>query len=151
MANNPVLVTSDHRKAPKLYFRDAGILHALLGLDTEEQVQTSGRMGFSWESFCLEHLIHEARLEGEDCFHYSVQSGAEMDLVLSLGGKTFGFEFKHAAVPAISKSMRAAADDLELKRVFVLYPGPDTFPLNEGDRFIAVAWRDLASIRTKMI
>ena len=138
------------RKAPKLYFRDTGILHALLGLETEEQVQTSGRMGFSWESFCLEHLIHEARLESEDCFHYSVQSGAAMDLVLSLGGTAFGFEFKHAAVPSITKSMRAAADDLKLKRVFVLYPGLDSFPLDEAERFTAVAWRELASIRTKM-
>ena len=139
------------RKAPKLYFRDSGILHALLGLETEEQVQTFGRMGFSWESFCLEHLIHESRLEGEDCFHYSVESGAEMDMVLSFGGKTFGFEFKHAAVPAISKSMRTAADDLSLKRVFIVYPGLDSFPLDEAERFSAVAWRDLASIRTRMI
>jgi hypothetical protein len=139
------------RKAPKLYFRDSGILHALLGLETQEQVQTWGRMGFCWESFCLEHLIHEARLEGEECFHYSVQSGAEMDLVVGLGGSRFGFEFKHAAVPAITKSMRAAAEDLNLRRVFVLYPGPDTFPLDEAERFIAVAWRDLASIRTRMV
>ena len=139
------------RKAPKLYFRDTGILHALLGLETAEQVQTCGRLGFSWESFCLEHLIHEAGIAGEDCFHYSVQSGAEMDLVLSSGGAAFGFEFKHAAVPATSKSMRAAAEDLRLKRVFVLYPGPDTFPLDEAERFIVVAWRDLAGIRTRMI
>jgi predicted AAA+ superfamily ATPase len=138
------------RKASKLYFRDTGLLHALLGLETEEQVQTWGRMGFSWESFCLDHLIHEARLEGEDCFHYSVQSGAEMDLVLSFGGKAFGFEFKHAAVPAITKSMRAAAEDLKLHHVFVLYPGLDTFPLGEEGRFTAVAWRDLVSLRTKL-
>jgi predicted AAA+ superfamily ATPase len=139
------------RKAPKLYFRDTGILHALLGLETADQVQTCGRLGFSWESFCLEHLIHEAGIAEEDCFHYSVQSGAEMDLVLRCGGTTFGLEFKHGAVPVISKSMRVAADDLELKRVFILYPGLDTFPLDEAERFIAVAWRDLASIRTRMI
>ncbi|MGO9200422.1 MAG: ATP-binding protein [Limisphaerales bacterium] len=139
------------RKAPKLYFRDTGILHALLGLETAEQVQTSGRTGFSWESFCLEHLIHESGVAGEDCFHYSVQSGAEIDLVLSSGGSAFGFEFKHGAVPVVSKSMRVAADDLQLRRVFVVYPGPDTFPLDEVGRFTAVAWRDLASIRTRII
>jgi hypothetical protein len=74
-----------------------------------------------------------------------------MDLVLSSGGTTCGFEFKHGAVPVTSKSMRVAADDLHLKRVFILYPGLDTFPLDEAERFIAVAWRDLASIRTRMI
>jgi uncharacterized protein len=135
------------RKAPKLYIRDTGILHALLGLETAEQVQTSGRMGFSWESFCLEHLIHEADLRGEDCFYYTVQGGAELDLVTTVGGSVFGFEFKHGDTPAITKSMRVAADDLKAKRVFQIYPGPDTFALDESERFVAVAWRDLPTLR----
>ncbi|MBI2947986.1 MAG: DUF4143 domain-containing protein, partial [Verrucomicrobia bacterium] len=138
------------RKAPKLYLRDTGILHALLGLETAEQVQTSGRMGFSWESFCLEHLIHEAGLAEEDCFHYSVQSGAELDMVTSIGGSLFGFEFKHGDVPQITKSMRVGADDLKVKRVFEVYPGPDTFDLDESGRFVAVAWRDLPNLRSRM-
>jgi hypothetical protein len=137
------------RKAPKLYLRDTGLLHALMGLETVEQLQTSGRMGFSWESFCLEHLIHEAGLAGEDCFHYSVQGGAEMDLVTTLGGAVFGFEFKHNDVPRVTSSMRAAADDLGAKRAFVLYPGPDTFALDSSERFVALAWRDLARFRSR--
>ncbi len=138
------------RKAPKLYLRDTGILHALLGLETPEQVATSGRMGFSWESFCLEHAIHEVGLNPDDCFHYSVQSGAEMDLVTTVGGVPFGFEFKHGDVPEITKSMRTAAQDLNLKRVFQVYPGPETFPLDEGECFFAVAWRDLPNLRSRM-
>jgi uncharacterized protein len=138
------------RKAPKLYLRDTGILHALLGLETAEQVQTSGGMGFSWESFCLEHLIHEAGLAGEDCFHYTVQGGAELDLVTIVGGSTFGFEFKHNDVPAITKSMRAAAEDLKAKKIFEIYPGSDTFALEEAGRFMAVAWRDLAKLPALM-
>ena len=138
------------RKAPKLYFRDTGILHALLGLETAEQVQTSGRMGFSWESFCLDHLIHDAGLASEDCFHYSVQSGAELDMVTSFGGSLFGFEFKRSDTPQITKSMRDAAEDLKVKRVFEVYPGPDTFALDESERFVAVAWRDLSSLRSRM-
>ena len=74
------------RRSPKLYFRDTSLLHALLGLETPEQIQTWLRMGFSWESFCIEHLIHDAGLIGEDCFHYSVQGGAEIELVTSMGG-----------------------------------------------------------------
>lgn len=139
------------RKAPKLYVRDTGILHALLGLETAEQVQTSGRMGFSWESFCLEHLIHEADLPGDDCFYYTVQGGAELDLVTTVGGSVFGFEFKHGDTPGITKSMRIAADDLKAKRVFQIYPGPDTFALDEAERFVAVAWRDLTRLRSRMV
>jgi predicted AAA+ superfamily ATPase len=138
------------RKAPKLYFRDTGILHALLGLETSEQVQTSGRMGFSWESFCLEHLIHEADLVDEDCFHYSVQGGAELDMVTTVGGWPFGFEFKHNDIPQITKSMREAAKDLGVKRVFQIYPGPDTFDLDESGRFVALAWCDLNELRSRM-
>lgn len=138
------------RKAPKLYVRDTGILHALLGLETTEQVQTSGRMGFSWESFCLEHLIHEADLQPEDCFYYTVQGGAELDLVTTVGGSVFGFEFKHDDTPGITKSMRVAAEDLGAKRVFEIYPGPDTFALDEAEQFVAVAWRDLSSLRSRM-
>jgi len=138
------------RKAPKLYIRDTGILHALLGLETNEQMQSSGRMGFSWESFCLEHLIQEAELPPEDCFYYSVQGGAELDMVTTLGGSVFGFEFKHGDAPQVTKSMRVAADDLGVKRVFQIYPGPDTFALEESERFMAVAWRDLAKMRALM-
>lgn len=138
------------RKAPKLYLRDTGLLHALMGLETVEQLQTSGRMGFSWESFCLEHLIQEAGLVSEDCFHYSVQGGAEMDLVTTVGGAVFGFEFKHKDVPSITNSMRAAAEDLNVKRVFQVYPGPDTFALDTSGRFIALAWRDLPNLRSRM-
>jgi uncharacterized protein len=138
------------RKAPKLYFRDTGLLHALLGLETEEQVQTSGRMGFSWESFCLEHLIHEANLAGEDCFYYTVQGGAEMDLVTSVGGSVYGFEFKHGDTPAITKSMRVAAQDLGAKKIFEIYPGPDSFPLDQTGQFAAVAWRDIGTLRSQL-
>jgi hypothetical protein len=121
-----------------------------MGLETVEQLQTSGRMGFSWESFCLEHLIQEAGLVGEDCFHYSVQGGAELDLVTTLGGDVLGFEFKHNDIPSITNSMRAAAEDLKVKRVFQVYPGPDTFALDTSGRFIALAWRDLPSLRSRM-
>jgi hypothetical protein len=139
------------RKTPKLYWRDTGILHALLGLETVEQVQTSGRMGFSWEGFSMEHLLNEAEIAGEDCFHYTVQGGAEMDMVVSIGGEVFGFEFKHGDVPRITSSMRAAADDLTLKRVFVVYPGPDTFPIDESGRFQALAWKDLPQVRSYLL
>jgi len=135
------------RKAPKLYLRDTGLLHALLGLETVEQVETSGRMGFSWEGFCLEHLIQQGGLSGEDCFHYSVQSGSELDVVAIHRGATVGFEFKHADAPRITPSMSLASTDLGISRVYVVYPGTDTFALDEERRFVALAWGDLARLQ----
>lgn len=138
------------RRTPKLYFRDTGLLHALLALESAEQVETSGRMGFSWEGFGLDHLIREAPLHEDDCFHYSVQSGAELDLVVQEGGRLWGFEFKHADVPALTSSMKTAAEDLGTRRVFVVYPGHDSFPLEDTGRFVALAWRDLRNVRRWM-
>lgn len=134
------------RKAPKIYLRDTGLLHALLGLETVQQLDTSGRMGFSWEGFCIEHLIADGGLDPEDCFHYSVQSGAEMDLVTLIRGEWVGFEFKHHAVPKLTRSMQVAADDLELRRVHLVYPGPDSFPLDPSGRFQALAWKDISKL-----
>lgn len=137
------------RKTPKLYLRDTGLLHALLGLETTQQVDTSGRMGFSWEGFCLEHLIADAGLRGEDCFHYTVQSGAELDLVTTVRGAVTGFEFKHGAVPKITPSMRVAADDLALRRVYLVYPGPDSYPMEPDGRFQALAWKDIPTVAAR--
>jgi uncharacterized protein len=139
------------RKSPKLYFRDTGLLHALLGLETPEQVQTWLRMGFSWESFCIEHLIHDAGLAGEDCFHYSVQGGAEIEFVTNLGGEVYGFDCKHGDVPKVTKTMREVAQDLALKRLFAVYPGEESFVMDSSERFVAIAWRDLNNFRTRFI
>jgi len=98
----------------------------------------------------LEDLIQEASLTDEDCFHYMVQGGAELDMVTTSGGSLFGFEFKHNDVPTITKSMCDAANDLKVKRVFEIYPGPDTFALDDSERFMAVAWRDLSNLRSLM-
>jgi len=134
------------RKTPKIYLRDTGLLHALLGLETAQQLDTSGRMGFSWEGFCLEHLVADGGVNAEDCFHYSVQSGAEMDLVTLMRGEWVGFEFKHHAVPKLTPSMQVAADDLSLRRVYLVYPGPDSFPLDPAGRFQALAWKDISKL-----
>ena len=69
-----------------------------------------------------------------------------MDMVTNIGGSIFGFEFKRGDVPQVTKSMRVAADDLGLSRVFQIHPGPDTFPMEESGRFVALAWRDLSSL-----
>ena len=74
-----------------------------------------------------------------------------MDMVTTIGGTVLGFEFKHNDVPSVTNSMRIAADDLGAKRVFVLYPGPDTFALDKSERFVALAWRVFAGFRSDFL
>jgi hypothetical protein len=69
-----------------------------------------------------------------------------MDLVTLIRGEWVGFEFKHHAVPKLTRSMQVAADDLKLRRVHLVYPGPDSFPLDPAGRFQALAWKDILKL-----
>ena len=117
-------------KAPKVFIRDSGIFHALLGLRDPGQVQTHPRLGLSWEGFALDQVIQMAGAEQDACF-YKTHGGAELDLLLIRGGKRYGFEFKYADAPRITKSMRVVIEDLGLERLFVIYPGENAYPLAE--------------------
>lgn len=134
------------RKAPRLYFRDTGLLHALLQIGGWEQLQNYDRRGFSWEGFCLEHLLHLSPFDPDRCFYYSVQGGAEIDLVIDYGGQVIGFEFKHADLPRMTRSMAEAADDIGAHRVFIVHPGTESFELGGEERFRALAWRDISRL-----
>jgi hypothetical protein len=105
---------------------------------------------FCCSSISTSFLIREADLEGDECAHYSVQGGAEFDMVTSLGGSVIGFEFKHGDVPRITRSMRDAADDVQARRVLLVYPGAESCVLDEVERFVALAWRDLPSLRDRI-
>ncbi len=117
-------------KAPKMYLRDTGLLHALLGLRTGAEVRSHPRFGASWEGFALEYVVALLRAE-RDAYFWATHGGAELDLLVSRGGKRYGFEFKFADVPGTTKSMRVALADLNLERLFVVYPGERDFPLDE--------------------
>jgi predicted AAA+ superfamily ATPase len=117
-------------KAPKLYLRDTGLLHALLGLRTRAEVRSHPRYGASWEGFALEHIIRLLRAE-RDVYFWATHGGAELDLLVSRGGKRYGFEFKFADAPNTAKSMRVALADLKLEQLFVVYPGQRRFSLDE--------------------
>lgn len=118
-------------KSSKLYFRDSGILHALLGLSTHEQLDNYPRLGSFWEGFALEEVIRILNAAPEECYFWATHSDAELDLFILKDGKRLGFEFKYADAPRITKSMRIARDDLKLDHLFVIYPGNDTFPMDE--------------------
>jgi predicted AAA+ superfamily ATPase len=117
-------------KAPKIYLRDCGLLHALLGLRTGAEVLRHPRFGASWEGFAMEYVIRLLKAEREAYF-WATHGGAELDLLISRGGKSFGFEMKFADAPATTKSMRVALADLKLERLFIVYPGARCFDLDE--------------------
>lgn len=118
-------------KAPKVYVRDSGVLHALLGLRTPREVRSHPRLGASWEGFALEHAVGLLNAE-RDAYFWGTHGGAELDLLISRGGAKYGFEFKFTDAPATTKSMRVAMTDLNLKRLFVVYPGDRRFELDDN-------------------
>jgi uncharacterized protein len=117
-------------KAPKVYFRDTGLLHALLGLRDFDQVASHPRLGFSWEGFALEEVLCRLRAEREAYF-YKTHGGAELDLLLMRHGKRLGFEFKYGDAPRTARAMHRVIEDLRLDRLYVVYPGTERYPLDE--------------------
>jgi hypothetical protein len=117
-------------KAPKIYLRDSGLLHALLGLRSPGEVLAHPRFGFSWEGFAMEQAIGLLKAE-RDAYFWATHAGAELDLVVVRGGARYGFEFKYADAPAVTRSMRIAAADLGLRRLFVVHPGETAFEWDE--------------------
>lgn len=116
-------------KAPKIYIRDSGILHGLLQLRTLADLQAHPKLGASWEGFGLEQVI--TALETRDAYFWATHGGAELDLLVRLGGKQYGFEFKYADAPGTSRSMRVAIQDLSLEHLWVIYPGNREYRLDE--------------------
>jgi uncharacterized protein len=116
-------------KAPKIYFRDTGLLHNLLSLATLDQLRTHPVVGASWEGFALEQVLRLA--EPDEAYFWATHAGAELDLLLIKGAQKIGIEFKHTSTPTVTRSMRIAADDLQLDRLYVVYPGEQRYTLGE--------------------
>ncbi|TWO71106.1 ATP-binding protein [Caenimonas sedimenti] len=117
-------------KAPKLYFRDTGLLHALMDVRTMAQLATHPRAGASWEGFALEQVLRLAR--PQQAYFWATHQGAELDLLMFQGSRRIGVEFKRADAPAVTPSMRIAIDDLKLDALYVVHPGQHRFKMAEG-------------------
>jgi uncharacterized protein len=115
-------------KAPKVYIRDSGILHALLQLRSLSDVQSHPKLGASWEGFALEQVI--GALESQDLYFWATQAGAELDLLVRIRGRQYGFEFKYADAPGTNRSMHIAVQDLSLEHLWVIYPGHQEYSLD---------------------
>lgn len=116
-------------KAPKVYFRDTGLLHALLGLKSLPELLAHPVCGASWEGFALEQVLRVARPEA--AYFWATHNGAELDLLLLEGSRRIGVEFKRADAPAPTRSMHIALADLALDALYVVYPGPRRYRLAE--------------------
>ncbi|HVC94332.1 MAG TPA: ATP-binding protein [Pirellulales bacterium] len=128
-------------KAPKVYIRDSGLLHALLDIGTHEDLECHPKVGASWEGFVLDQLICRLGAEPGECYFWATHGGAELDLLVVRGRKRLGFEIKRTSVPGLTPSMRSALADLNLTRLDVVHAGDSTFPLTKEVR--AVAFRRL--------
>jgi uncharacterized protein len=107
-------------KAPKVYIRDSGILHALLGMEADTII-TNVKSGASWEGFIIEQLL--SRLSSRDFYYWRTHTGTELDLMVLKGGKRLGFEVKFSESPKITRSMLSAQEDLKLNQLFIIYNG----------------------------
>ncbi len=115
-------------KSPKVYLRDSGLLHSLLGIRDRHDLLGHPKLGASWEGLVLEELLWT--VSDRDLFFHSTHSGSEVDFVVRSGVDLFGFEAKCSDAPSLTRSMRVVLEDLGLKHLFVVYPGPERFPLH---------------------
>jgi predicted AAA+ superfamily ATPase len=127
-------------KAPKVYVRDSGLLHQLLGIATLEDLLSHPKAGASWEGFVCEQVL--LTQPHDEVFFWATHQGAEIDLILRQGATLLGVECKRSDAPRVTPSIRIALEDLGLARVAVLYPGTKRFAL--ADRVEAVPLQTIA-------
>lgn len=136
-------------KSPRVYLRDTGLLHRLLGIADHVELERHPRLGASWEGLVVEQLL--ARLDEPTratAAFWSTHSGAELDLRLAAGGRTLGFEIKRTERPSVTRSMRSALADLELDHLYVVHAGAHRFALDE--RITAIGAVELLSGETSL-
>jgi hypothetical protein len=128
-------------KAPKIYVRDTGLLHALLNIRATRQLEMHPKVGASWEGFVIDQVIQALDAAPHECFFWRTHAGAELDLLVVRGARRIGVEVKRTTAPALTPSMRSALTDLKLSQLYVVHAGDVTFPLAKKVR--AVAFADL--------
>jgi len=116
-------------KAPKLYIRDSGLFHALQTIQTIDQLEAHPKLGASWEGFAMEQVF--AVLRPVSPFFWRTHAGTEVDLVWHDRGVAYGMEFKYADAPVMTRSMKNTLEDLHLAHLWVVYPGDQTYPIDD--------------------
>ncbi len=124
-------------KAPKIYLRDSGLLHSLLGLPDRHTLLGHPRLGASWEGFAIEQILRV--FEPAEAYFWATHSGAELDLFFLHRGRRLGFEVKFREAPKITRSMKIVCRDLQLDHLWVVHPGPNHYPVDKNITMIPLA------------
>lgn len=125
-------------KAPKVYFRDTGILHQMLGIREERDLWLHPKSGASWEGYVIEEVIKA--VSPDEVYFWATHAGAELDLLLFVEGRRLGVECKRVDAPRLTPSMRTALEDLALDHLFVFYPGMRPYSLAERVTVLPLAY-----------
>lgn len=130
-------------KAPKIYVRDSGLLHALLNLPTQRDIEGHPKLGASWEGFVIDQIVQQLGARSDEIYYWRTHTGAELDLLIVRGKVRLGFEIKRTVAPAMTPSMRSAMNDLRLKLLTVVHAGEASFPMSKN--VIAVSSSELTA------
>ena len=123
-------------KSPKLYVRDSGLFHSLLGIGSHGELLGHPKIGASWEGFALEQVL--AKLPKTDAWFWGTQGGAELDLFVQAGGRRIGFEFKVSDAPKMTKSLSIVHSDLALEELLVVKPLGRGYSLEKRIRVLSL-------------
>ncbi len=136
-------------RSPKMYLRDTGLLHALLGVHTTRELEGHPKIGASWEGFALGVVLDQLGARPGEAYFWATHAGAELDLLVVRGRTRIGFEFKRTSAPAVTPSMRTALADLKLQRLDVIHVGRETFQLAPRIRAIPLdqVAREIGALR----
>jgi hypothetical protein len=133
-------------KSPKVYLRDSGILHSLLDLPDRHSLLAHPRAGASWEGFALEQVLQAVK--PTQAYFWAVHAAAELDLLFVQRGRRHGVEAKFSEAPAIGKSMHTAIADLDLHHLWIVHPGPHSYPVS--DRISVLAVEDIPRLPSQI-
>lgn len=124
-------------KAPKIYLRDSGLLHSLLGIATQHDLEHHPKVGASWEGYAVEEVLKALR--PDEAYYWATYNRAEIDLVLFKNGRRIGVKCKRADAPTMTKSMHIALDNLKLDELKIVYPGERRYTLAKGVEVVPLA------------
>ena len=124
-------------KAPKIYVRDSGLLHTLLGVTSQHDLEHHPKVGASWEGYAVEEVLKA--LQPDEAYYWATHNGAEIDLILFKDGRRVGVECKRADAPELTPSMRIALADLKLDQLTVVYPGEKKYSLAKNVEVVPLA------------
>jgi hypothetical protein len=124
-------------KAPKVYVRDSGLLHSLLGIADRRDLENHPKVGASWEGYAVEEVIKA--LQPDETYYWATYNRAELDLLLFQKARRIGVECKRADAPVLTPSMRIAMADLKLDQLYVVYPGERAYTLAKKVEVVPLA------------